>query len=63
MSEELATQAWFVRIKASETTPAVIDFAVGAATPQDAIAAVLNHPQLDFGDEVASISRLSAEMR
>ena len=59
MAEALATQAWFVRIKTSEAT-ALIDFAVGKATLQDAIAAVLHHPQLDLGDEVTSISKLSA---
>ena len=60
MAEELATQAWFVRVKTSEATPALIDFAVGKAILQDAIAAILHHPQLDLGDEVTSTCRLSA---
>jgi hypothetical protein len=60
MAEELAAQAWFVRVKTSEATPALIDFAVGKATLQDAIAAILHHPQLDLGDEVTSTSRMSA---
>src|SRR4029078_5927353 len=59
MAEALATQAWFVRIKKSAAT-ALIDFAVGKATLQDAIAAILHHPQLDLGDEVTSTSKLSA---
>jgi hypothetical protein len=60
MAEKLAAQAWFVRIKTSEAQPALIDFAVGKATLQDAIAAILHHPQLDLGDEVTSSSKMSA---
>lgn len=60
MTEELATEAWFVQVKTSEATPALIDFAVGKAALQDAIAAILHHPQLDLGDEVTSTSRLTA---
>jgi hypothetical protein len=60
MAEELAAQAWFVRVKTSEATPALIDFAVGKASLQDAIAAILHHPQLDLGDKVTLTSRLSA---
>src|SRR5581483_452618 len=60
MAEKLAAQAWFVRVKTSEAQPALIDFAVGKAALQDAIAAILHHPQLDLGDEVTSTSKLSA---
>jgi hypothetical protein len=60
MAESLATQAWFIRVRTTDAVPASIDFAVGKATLQDAIAAILHHPQLDFGDEVTLTSRLSA---
>jgi hypothetical protein len=60
MAEKLATLAWFVRVKTSEAQPALIDFAVGKATLQEAIAAILHHPQLDLGDEVTSTSKMSA---
>lgn len=60
MAEKLATQAWFVQVKTSEAEPALIDFAVGKATLQDAITAILHHPDLDLGDEVTSTSKLSA---
>lgn len=60
MTEKLAAQAWFVRIKTSEAQPALIDFAVGKATLQDAIAAIQHHPQLDLGDEVTSSSKMSS---
>mgnify|MGYP000381956981 CR=1 FL=1 len=60
MTEKLAPQAWFVQVKTSEATPALIDFAVGKAVLQDAIAAILHHPQLDLGDEVTATSRLTA---
>jgi hypothetical protein len=60
MTEKLAAQAWFVRVKTSESTPALIDFVVGKAALPDAIAAILHHPELDLGDEVTSTSRLTA---
>jgi hypothetical protein len=60
MAEKLAAQAWFVQVKTSESTPALMDFAVGKAALQDAIAAILNHAELDLGDEVTSTSRLTA---
>jgi hypothetical protein len=59
MTEKLATLAWFVRVKTSEAEPALIDFVVGKASLQDAVAAILHHPELDFGDEVTSTSQLS----
>ena len=60
MAEELAKHAWFLRVQTSEATPAIIDFAVGKATLQDAIAAVLHHPELDLGDQVTLTSELTA---
>ena len=60
MAEELATQAWFVRIRTSEATPALIDFAVGKATLEEAIVAILNCPDLDLSDKVTSSSQLTA---
>lgn len=59
MAEELATQAWFVRVKTSEAVPALMEFVVGKDTLQDAIAAILHHHQLDPRDEVTSTSKLS----
>jgi hypothetical protein len=60
MAEELTGQAWFVRIRTSEATPAHIDFAVGKATLEEAIAAVLDCPDLELGDEVTLSSQLTA---
>ena len=60
MTEKLAAQAWFVQVKTAEKTPALIDFAVGKAALQEAIAAILHHPQLDLGDEVTATSKMSA---
>ena len=60
MGEELAKQAWFLRIQTTEAKPAIIDFAVGKATLQEAIGAVLHHPQLDLGDRVTLTSELTA---
>jgi hypothetical protein len=59
MTEELARQAWFLRVQTSEAKPAIIDFAVGKATLQEAIAAVLYRPELDFGDQVTLTSPMS----
>jgi hypothetical protein len=58
MAEELATQAWFVRVRTSEATPALIDFANGKATLQEALVAILHRPDLELGDEVTSSSQL-----
>lgn len=60
MAEGLATQAWFIRIRTSEATPALIDFAVGKATLEEAIVAILHRPDLELGDEVTSSSQLTA---
>ena len=60
MAEELAKQAWFVRIQTKEAKPAVIDFAVGKTTLQDAIAAILPRPEVDLGDQVTLTSQLTA---
>jgi hypothetical protein len=60
MAEGLASQAWFIRIRTSEATPALIDFAVGKATLEEAIVAILNCPDLELGDEVTSSSQLTA---
>jgi hypothetical protein len=59
MAEGLAQQAWFLRVQTAEATPAIIDFAVGKATLQEAIAAVLYHPELDMGDQVTLTSQMS----
>jgi hypothetical protein len=59
MATELAKQAWFLKIKTSEEQPAIIDFAVGKATLQEAIAAVPHHPQLDLGDQVTLTSQMT----
>jgi hypothetical protein len=60
MAEEFAKQAWFLRVQTAETKPAIIDFAVGKATLQEAIAAVLHRPELDLGDQVTLTSELTA---
>jgi hypothetical protein len=60
MTEGLARQAWFIRIRTSEATPALIDFAVGKATLEEAIVAILHRPDLELGDEVTSSSQLTA---
>jgi len=60
MTEGLASQAWFIRIRTSEATPALIDFAVGKATLEEAIVAILHRPELELGDEVTSSSQLTA---
>ena len=59
MTEELATQAWFVRIQTKEANPALLDFAVGKTTLQEAIAAILHRPEVDIGDQVTFTSQLT----
>jgi hypothetical protein len=60
MTGQLAKQAWFVRIQTKEAKPAVIDFAVGKSTLQEAIGAILHRPELDLGDQVTMTSQLTA---
>ena len=60
MASGLASQAWFVQVRTRERPPALLDFAVGKATLQEAIAAILHWPELDLGDEVTSTSQLTA---
>lgn len=60
MPEELATKAWFIRVKTTENPPSLFDFAVGKPTVQEAITAILHRPELELGDEVTSMSPLSA---
>ena len=60
MAGELAKQAWFVRIQTKESKPAVIEFAVGKTTLQDAIGAIFHRPEVDVGDQVTLTSQLTA---
>ena len=60
MAIELAKQAWFVRIQTKEAKPAVVDFAVGKATLQEAVGAILHRPEVDLGDQVTLTSELTA---
>jgi hypothetical protein len=48
MAEGLASHAWFIRIRTSEATPALIDFAIGKATLEEAIVAILHRPDLEL---------------
>jgi hypothetical protein len=59
MAEKLASQAWFVRIRTSEATPAFIDYAIAKGTSQEAIAAILHRPEIELDDQVTSISELT----
>jgi hypothetical protein len=60
MARELAKQAWFVRVVTTEEPAAVLVFAVGVATAEDAIAAIFERPELEVGDEVTSTSQLTS---
>ena len=54
MAEKLAEQGWLVRVETVGVAfrPAVIDFAVGKNSAQEAIDAVLDHPAIEPGDKV-----------
>jgi hypothetical protein len=61
MAKELAKQGWFVHVQAmGSDEPIALDFAVGTNISQDAIAAVLDHPEVTFEDEVTSTAQLTA---
>jgi hypothetical protein len=62
MAEKLAEQGWFVRVETMDAAsqPAVMNFAVGKNSSQEAIAAVLEYPGIETGDEITSTNRLTA---
>jgi hypothetical protein len=61
MAEKLAEQGWFVRVETVGVAfqPAVMYFAVGKNSSQDAIAAVLDYPGIEPGDEVTWADQLT----
>jgi len=61
MAEKLAEQGWFVRVETVGVAfqPAVMDFAVGKNSAQEAIAAVLDHPAFEPGDKIISYDQLT----
>jgi hypothetical protein len=60
MAKELAKQGWFVRVQTmGSNEPIALDFMVGTTISQDAIAAVLDHPEVTFEDEVTSTAQLT----
>jgi hypothetical protein len=62
MAEGLADKGWLVRVATMDATsqPAVINFAVGKNSAQEALTAVLNHPAIEPGDQVTSNEQLTA---
>ena len=60
MARELANQAWFIRVVTTEEPPALLVFAVGVATLEEAVAAILERPELELGDTVTSTSQLTS---
>jgi hypothetical protein len=61
MAEKLAERGWFVRVETVGVAfqPAVMYFAVAKNSPQDAIAAVLDYPGIEPGDEVTWADQLT----
>ena len=61
MAEKLAEQGWLVRVETMDVTsqPAVMDFAVGKNSSREAIAAVLDDPRIEPGDQVTSTDQLT----
>ena len=61
MAEKLAEQGWYVRVETVGVAfqPAVMYFAVGKNSSQEAMAAVLDHPAIEPGDKVTSADRLT----
>ena len=62
MTKKLAVHGWMFRVGTSEAAsqPAVIYFAVGKNSLQEAMAAALDHPDVEPGDEVAWADRLTS---
>lgn len=61
MKQEFASQGWLVRVQTiGAVPPTAFDFAVARTVAQDAIAAVLSHPQVGYEDQVTSTAPLTA---
>jgi hypothetical protein len=62
MMKNLAAHGWMFRVGTPETgsQPAVIYFAVGKNSLQEAMAAALDHPDIEPGDAVAWADRLTS---
>jgi hypothetical protein len=66
MAEQLAEQGWMLRVETIEAAsqPAVMYFAVGKNSSQEALAAVLEYSGIETGDEVTWADQLtSTEIR
>jgi hypothetical protein len=61
MAKRLAQQGWFVRVETVDATsqPTVISFAVGKNSSREAIAAVLDDPGIERGDQVTWTDQLT----
>jgi hypothetical protein len=61
MAEKLAEKGWLVRVETTDAAsqPAVMHFAVGKNSSREAIAAVLDHPAIESGDQVTSTDQLT----
>jgi hypothetical protein len=61
MAEKLAQQGWLVRVETMDATSqtGVMDFAVGKNSSREAIAAVLDDPRIEPGDQVISTDQLT----
>jgi hypothetical protein len=62
MAVKLAEQGWFVRVETMDAAsqPAVMDFAVAKNSSQEAMAAVLEHPEIKPEGKITSTNRLTA---
>lgn len=53
MAEVFAKQGWLVRVRTAGAVPPIVsDLAVGRSAAQDAVAAVLSHPEVGYEDQV-----------
>jgi hypothetical protein len=62
MKENLAEHGWMLRVDTIEAAsqPAVMYFAVGKNSSQEAVAAVLEYPGIENGDEVTWADQLTS---
>ena len=58
MAEQLAEQGWLLRVETMDAA-AVMDFAVGKNSSQEAIAAVMDHPAIETWDQVTWADQLT----
>lgn len=59
MAQQLAKEAWFVKVRSADDNPFIVDFAISRGSAQEAISVALSHMEASSGSEVTFASQLT----